>query len=80
MTETFVTMPQLARILIVIGIILIVTGLIIWFAGNKMHWIGNLPGDIRIEKENVKFYFPVTTMILLSVLFTLIIWIYKKLF
>jgi Ca2+/Na+ antiporter len=73
-------MPQLARILIVIGIILIVTGLIIWFAGNKMHWIGNLPGDIRIEKENVKFYFPVTTMILLSVLFTLIIWIYKKLF
>jgi len=80
LTETFVTMPQLARILIVIGIILIVTGLIIWFAGNKMHWIGNLPGDIRIEKENVKFYFPVTTMILLSVLFTLIIWIYKKLF
>ncbi|NMD01922.1 MAG: DUF2905 domain-containing protein, partial [Bacteroidales bacterium] len=47
---------------------------------NKMHWIGNLPGDIRIEKENVKFYFPITTMILLSVLFTLIIWIYKKFF
>lgn len=55
-------------------------GLIIWLTGNKMHWIGNLPGDIRIEKENVKFYFPITTMILLSVLFTLIIWIYKKLF
>jgi hypothetical protein len=73
-------MPQLGKILIAIGIILIIMGLIIWLAGNKMHWIGNLPGDIRIEKENVKFYFPITTMIILSVLFTLIIWIYKKLF
>ena len=73
-------MPQLGKILITIGVILIVAGLVIWFAGNKLHWIGNLPGDIRIEKENVKFYFPITTMILLSVLFTLIIWIYKKFF
>ncbi|MGI6322645.1 MAG: DUF2905 domain-containing protein [Bacteroidales bacterium] len=73
-------MPQLGKILITIGVILIVAGLIIWFAGNKLHWIGNLPGDIRIEKENVKFYFPVTTMIVLSVLFSLIIWIFRKLF
>jgi len=73
-------MPQLGKILITIGVILIVAGLIIWFAGNKLHWIGNLPGDIRIEKENVKFYFPVTTMIVLSVLLSLIIWIFRKLF
>jgi len=73
-------MPQLGKILITIGVILIVAGLIIWFAGNKLHWIGNLPGDIRIEKENVKFYFPVTTMIVLSILFSLIIWIFRKLF
>ena len=73
-------MPQLGKILITIGVILIVAGSIIWFAGNKLHWIGNLPGDIRIEKENVKFYFPVTTMIVLSVLFSLIIWIFRKLF
>ncbi|HPY66655.1 MAG TPA: DUF2905 domain-containing protein [Bacteroidales bacterium] len=73
-------MPQLGKILITIGVILIVAGLIIWFAGNKLHWIGNLPGDIRIEKENVKFYFPVTTMIVLSVLLSLIIWVFRKLF
>jgi magnesium-transporting ATPase (P-type) len=73
-------MPQLGKILIAIGIILVIMGLIIWLAGNKMHWIGNLPGDIRIEKENLRFYFPITTMIILSVIFTLIIWIYKKLF
>ncbi len=73
-------MPQLGKILITIGVILIAAGLIVWFAGNKLHWIGNLPGDIRIEKENVRFYFPVTTMIVLSVLLTLIIWIFRKLF
>ena len=73
-------MPQLGKILITIGVILIVAGLIIWFAGNKLHWIGNLPGDIRIEKENIKFYFPVTTMIVLSVLLSLIIWVFRKLF
>lgn len=73
-------MPQLGKILMTIGVILIVAGLVIWFAGNKLHWIGNLPGDIRIEKENIKFYFPVTTMIVLSVLLSLIIWVFRKLF
>jgi hypothetical protein len=73
-------MNQLGKILIITGIILVVAGLIIYFAGDKLGWIGRLPGDIRIEKENSRFYFPITTMILLSVLLSVVMWIIKKLF
>ncbi len=59
------------------GIVLI--GIIIYFFHDKLHWIGRLPGDIRVEKENFRFYFPITTMILASLLLTLIINIIKKL-
>jgi len=73
-------MSQLGKIFIVIGIILIIAGLIIYFAADKLSWLGHLPGDIRIEKENVRFYFPITTMIILSILLSLILWIIRKLF
>jgi len=73
-------MPQPGKTLIIIGVILVIAGLIIYFAGDRLNWIGHLPGDIRIEKENSRFYFPITTMILLSALLTLILWIIRKLF
>ncbi|MGA1977136.1 MAG: DUF2905 domain-containing protein [Bacteroidales bacterium] len=73
-------MPHPGKILAALGVIFIIAGLIIWFAGGKLGWIGHLPGDIRIEKENFRFYFPVTTMIIISVLITLILWIVKKIF
>ncbi|MBP8960421.1 MAG: DUF2905 domain-containing protein [Bacteroidales bacterium] len=73
-------MSQLGKIFIVIGIILVIAGLIIYFAADKLSWLGHLPGDIRIEKENVRFYFPITTMIILSILLSLILWIIRKLF
>lgn len=66
------------KFIIFLGIGIITVGLIIYFFGNKLNWIGRLPGDIRIEKENFRFYFPVTTMILASVLLTLIVNIIKK--
>ena len=72
-------MSHLSKTLIIIGVILVIAGLIIHFAGNKLSWIGHLPGDIRIEKENFKFYFPIATMILLSIILTVILWIMKKL-
>ena len=73
-------MTQIGKILIIAGIILVIAGVIIYFAGNRLNWIGHLPGDIRIEKENVRFYFPVTTMIILSIVVSLIIWIVRKIF
>jgi hypothetical protein len=73
-------MQNFGRILITAGIILTLSGVIVYFAGNKLSWFGRLPGDIRIEKENFVFYFPVTTMILISIVITGIIWIIKKIF
>ena len=63
-----------------IGVIIIIAGILIYFFHDKLTWIGRLPGDIRIEKENFRFYFPITTMILLSLLGTLILWLIRKFF
>jgi hypothetical protein len=63
-----------------IGVIIILVGIIIYFFHDKLNWIGRLPGDIRIEKENFRFYFPITTMILISLFGTVIIWLIRKFF
>jgi hypothetical protein len=73
-------MPYLGKIIIIAGLILVIAGIIIYFAGNRFNWVGHLPGDIRIEKENVKFYFPITTMIILSIVVSFIIWLVRKIF
>jgi hypothetical protein len=71
---------QAGKYIIVIGIFIIIIGVIVYFFSNKLNWIGRLPGDIRVEKENVRFYFPITTMIIFSVLLTVIIQIIRKIF
>ena len=62
------------------GVIIVLIGVIIYFFHDKLNWIGRLPGDIRIEKENFRFYFPIVTMILLSLVATLVIWLARKFF
>jgi len=69
---------QWGKYMIGIGLLIIVIGVIVYFFGDKLHWIGRLPGDIRVEKENFRFYFPITTMILASLLLTLIVNLIKK--
>jgi uncharacterized protein HemY len=73
-------MQQFGKLLIIGGIVLIIAGLVFLLAGNKLGFLGKLPGDIRIEKENIKIYIPITTMIILSVLATLVIHIIRKFF
>ncbi|WP_221392312.1 DUF2905 domain-containing protein [Dyadobacter sp. NIV53] len=68
------------KYLIVIGLVVLTLGIIIYFLSDKLHWLGRLPGDIRIEKENFNFYFPITTMIILSALLNLIVILVRKLF
>ena len=63
----------MARWFIIAGAILILIGLIIWFAPSVVNWFGKLPGDIRIEKENSKVFIPITSMIIVSVVLTIII-------
>jgi hypothetical protein len=64
--------------IIVFGLLIVVSGVLIYFFHGKMHWIGRLPGDIRIERENTRFYFPITTMIIFSLLLTLLLNLIKK--
>ena len=66
------------KYIIFIGVGVIVVGILIYFLHDKLHWIGRLPGDIRIEKENSGFYFPIVTMLLLSLVLTIIINLIKK--
>ncbi|PWU03932.1 MAG: DUF2905 domain-containing protein [Bacteroidetes bacterium] len=72
--------PETGKILIIAGVILLLGGIMVYFFHDKLHWIGHLPGDIRIEKENFKFYFPISTMILFSILASFVIWLIKKIF
>lgn len=67
----------MGKLLIHIGIILIIVGIIL-VTGNKIN-LGKLPGDIVIKRENFTFYFPVMTMILVSVLISLVLFIVNKL-
>lgn len=66
------------KLLIGAGVVLIAAGLLAWALQGKLNWLGRLPGDIRIERENFRFYFPLTTMILLSVVLNLVVWIVRR--
>ncbi len=66
------------KYIILFGAIIVVVGIVVYFLGDKLNWIGRLPGDIRIERENTRFYFPITTMLLFSVLLTLIVNLIRK--
>lgn len=69
--------PQFAKLLIILGIILIAIGLVFLLA-NKVHWIGRLPGDIYIQKKGFSFYFPLSTSILISLIATLILFFLRR--
>jgi hypothetical protein len=68
---------ELGKWIIMTGLCVAAIGIIIYFFYDKFNWMGHLPGDIRIEKDNFRFYFPVTTMILLSLILSLLIYIIK---
>lgn len=68
------------KYILIAGVVIVIIGAIIYFFGDKLHWIGQLPGDIRVEKGAFRFYFPITTMIIFSLLLTLLFNVFKRLF
>ncbi len=64
------------KILITLGVILIILGLL-WPLIQKSG-LGRLPGDIAMEKDNFKFYFPLTTSIIISLLISLVVWLFMR--
>lgn len=56
-----------------LGLLLVLLGVLLTWAPGLLGWFGHLPGDIRIERANGSFYFPLTSMIVISVVITLIV-------
>jgi hypothetical protein len=67
----------MGKFLIISGIILVITGMLIQFS-DKIPWLGKLPGDIRIERENFTFYFPVVSCVVISILVSMILFLISK--
>ena len=68
----------MGKMLIVVGLLALVAGLFIQFAPQLLSWFGKLPGDIKYEKGNTKFFFPITTMIIVSVVLSLLLRFFGK--
>jgi hypothetical protein len=70
-------MSDLGKILFVLGLVLAAVGLLLW-SGVGKSWLGRLPGDIQYSKGNFSFYFPIVTCLLLSILITLALWLFRR--
>jgi hypothetical protein len=65
-------------ILITIGVGLILVGLLIW--SGSLSWFGRLPGDIRIERESVRVYVPIVSMLVVSLVLSLVLYLVRRFF
>jgi len=76
-------MVDIGKSLIFIGVVFILLGILFYLLSSEsfrfLNFLGRLPGDIKLEKENFKFYFPITTSILLSLILSLLIYLISKL-
>jgi len=70
-------MPELGRLLIVVGVILVIVGAVFLLA-PKLPWLGRLPGDLSYQRGNFSFYFPLGTCILISIILTLIVYLFRR--
>jgi len=68
---------DLGKALIVAGLLLVAVGLFLTF-GGKLNFIGKLPGDLRIERDNFSFFFPLGTCLLVSLLLSLVFWLFRR--
>jgi hypothetical protein len=68
---------DLGKFIAIIGIITTAVGVLLW-GGFAPRWLGRLPGDIRIEREHSAFYFPIVTCVILSIVLSLIMSIFRR--
>ena len=73
-------MSDIGRILLILGAVILITGAVLLVGGRLFPWLGNLPGDIRYESEDFKLYIPITTMIVISVVGTIVLNILIRIF
>jgi hypothetical protein len=70
-------MNELGKLIFIIGIIVAGIGLLLW-SGIGRGWLGRLPGDIHYSKDNFSFHFPIVTCLLISVVLTLLFWLFRR--
>lgn len=73
-------MVEIGKSLIFIGIVIIIVGTVLLFNDRLPFNLGKLPGDIFYKKENVSFYFPITTSILISIILSLLFYLFGRFF
>ncbi len=71
-------MQEIGKLIVIIGALLVVAGAILWRFPGLFGWVGKLPGDISMQKGNFSFYFPVVTCILISIVLTLLSWLFRR--
>ena len=67
----------LGPLLVAAGLVLVVVGLLAWSGG--LGWFGRLPGDVRVERGNVRVYAPIASMLLVSLALTVVLWVVRRL-
>jgi len=70
-------MQELGKMVVIAGLVLIAVGAWLW-SGRGFGWLGRLPGDFSYQNGDFRFYFPVTTCILVSVVLTLLAWLARR--
>ena len=70
-------MSDLGKTLVVMGLAVVLVGVVLMLAG-RVPWLGRLPGDIYVQRGNWSFYFPLMTSIVVSVLLTLLFWLFGR--
>jgi hypothetical protein len=70
-------MNELCKMLFILGLVITLVGLMLWTGFGK-GWLGRLPGDIHYSRGNFTFYFPLVTCILVSLLLTFVLWLFRK--
>ena len=70
-------MREIGKFLVVIGLVIVLVGLVFW-GGLAPKWLGRLPGDIRIERGNSTFYFPIVTCIIISIVLSLLFSLFRR--
>ena len=71
-------MNGFGRPLIILGLVLLAAGLVISFAPRLPTWLGRLPGDINIKRDNFSFHFPLVTCLIISAILSFIIWLLRR--
>lgn len=71
--------PQLGKLLVLLGLGIVLLGAFLWLdGGSLLGWFGRLPGDVRVERPGFRLYAPFVSMLLISLLLSLIMWLVRR--